>query len=264
MSVFRSVAHLLILIGLLTGCGGASPPQPTTNSGAGNVSPGAQAEAAINEADQRLTAEVTEFLDDWVAKRRPSAAVSGRASAVFGDRRFVPTAALSEAEYKAQAADASASAPIGPQTFESTLQMQLAAALGDDAPLQGAAPAGAPGLESLLKPLSPEIARETDPELWSHLGPHNPRSVAIAGVPSLAYQVRDWSDIQWTASGNTGLRFALAGLINERKVNVQAVVARLKGIEGATREPLLVLLWSDEGTGGMEWRYFAMERIADQ
>jgi hypothetical protein len=254
----------IVVCSLLAACGGGASNAPAAGGGA----PGGGQAPAVSPADERLAAEVTRFLDAFVAKRQPGAAITGRATALFGDQRFVPPSTLSDTEYRALASQATADAavPITPKEFEAALQEQLASALADpDAP-DGpqAAPVTPPSLASLLQPFSSEVARQTDPDVWSAVGPHNPRPLLVAGVPSLAYQVRDWPDIEWTASGNVGFKFALASVIQQRNVNVQAVVTRLKATGSATRDPLIVTLWSDEGRGGAEWRYIGFEPVPIQ
>ncbi len=266
MAIYRTNTMFMTMAGLAlaAACSGApssSQPQDSPAPGATAAGGGQTAATVMAEVDQRLASEVSRFLDAWAVKRQPQAAVEGKTSVVFGDNRFVPATALSPAEYKAQAAAAAAatSTPISEQSFQSALQTQLAAALGDEPAPQGAAPQAAKTLETLLAPYSPETAREKAPDLWEHIADRNPRTLTIAGVPALAYQVRSWDDIKWTASGTVGLRFAMENIIKERGVNVQAVVTAVKLPTGTDEAALIVTLWSDEGRGGAEWRLLGVE-----
>ena len=256
MRAGRASALLMFGVALAACQATPSPQSPVTGSGGPRTPPPLAA-----DADRRLAAEVARFLDAWAVKRQPHAAVDGRASEAFGDRRFVPAAALSPAEYKAQAeaASAAASTPMSKQAFETALETQLGAALDDDpSGPQSAAPAVAPStsLEATLVPFSPDVVREKQSDLWEHLAERRPRALLVAGVPSLAYQVRDWNDIKWTASGTVGFRFAMANIIRQRDVDVQAVVTAIKL---STEETTVVTLWSDEGRQGAEWRLLGVE-----
>jgi hypothetical protein len=266
MSELRRASRLVVCLGLsAAACGGSStPPQqqtPAAQSPAAGQSPTAAPQPPpppASTSDQLLASEVARFLDSFVAKQRPQEAVEGKASRVLGDRRFVPPATMSPGEYKAaQSAAASPAAnALSPAAFESSLQKQLEVMLSD--PDEGsdgsaAAPTAAPKLESLLVPFPLEAARQN--EVWEHIGAKNPRSLSIAGVPSVAYQARAWNDIKWTASDNIGLQFGLEDLVKTNGVNVQAVVTRFKPMGARTAEWLLVTIWSDEGRGGSEWRY---------
>jgi hypothetical protein len=255
------MATLTTGLTLIAACGGgpSSSQAPAQSPARPPQSSGTQPTAITADADQRLASEVSRFLDTWAVKRQPKAAVQGKASAVFGDSRFVPATTLTPAQYKAQASAAAAVAPISEQAFQSALESQLAAALGEEPSAQGAAPEAAKPLDALLVPFSPEIAREKAPDLWEHIGERNPRTLTIAGVPALAYQVRSWNDIKWTASGTVGFRFAMENIIKQKGVNLQAVVTAVKLSATTGEEAPIVTLWSDEGRGGAEWRLVGME-----
>jgi hypothetical protein len=258
----------VLLIGglaLTAACSGgpsSSPPQPQNTPAPPRTSTAAAGQPPTTvtpEADQRLAAEVTRFLDAWAVKRQPEAAVEGKTSSVFGDSRFVPATTLSPAAYKAQAAAAATTTPMSEQAFQSALQAQLSAALGDQPASQGAAPTAAKPLPEVLAPFSLETAREKAPDVWEFIGDRNPRTLTIGGVPAIAYQVRGWDDIKWTASGTVGFRFAMENIIKQRGVNVQAVVTAVKLSTGGGEEAPIVTLWSDEGRGGAEWRLLGVE-----
>ena len=96
MPASRFRLRLALLIGIAgAACGAPSP--PASQTGASTPAPPAPQATPAAEADQRLAAEVTRFLDAWVIKHQPQAAVEGKMSAAFSDRRFVPAAALSPA-----------------------------------------------------------------------------------------------------------------------------------------------------------------------
>jgi hypothetical protein len=254
------MATLTVGLTLIAACSGgpsSSSSQPPAQSPPQTSD--MQPTAVTADADQRLASEVSRFLDAWAVKRQPQAAVEGKASAVFGDNRFVPATTLTPEQYKAQASAAAAAAPISEQTFQSALESQLAAALGEEPSAQGAAPETAKPLDTLLAPFSPEIVREKAADLWEHIGERNPRTLTIAGVPALAYQVRSWDDIKWTASGTVGFRFAMENIIKQKGVNVQAVVTAVKLSAATGEEAPIVTLWSDEGRGGAEWRLVGIE-----
>lgn len=266
----RVALILALVLGVaLPACGGdPSSPRPSQNV-TPNVAGQPGPDRPSSESDQRLSAEVTRFLDAWVVKRQPQAAVAGKTSTAFGDRRFVPAAALSPQEYKAQeaAAAAASSTPISAQAFQSAIETQLASLLGDGDPSsapQSAAPTLPPTLAEMMVPLSPEAAREKERQLWRLIADRNPRPLMIAGIPSLAYRVREWRDISWTASATIGFRFAMANIITQQNINLQAVVSRLKPPSGQSDESVIVTLWSDEGRGGAEWRFVGVESLATQ
>jgi len=259
-SRFSTTAMMMAALTLAGACSAGPPQSQNASPPSTNPAGGGQVRSVSPEADQRLASEVSRFLDAWAVKRQPQAAVEGKTSAVFGDTRFVPATTLSPDEYKAQAAAAAAdtSAPITQQTFQSALQTQLTAALGDEPAPQGAAPEVQRTVETLLAPFSPETVRANAPDLWELISDRNPRTLTIAGVPSLAYQVRSWDDIKWTASGTVGFRFAMESIIKQRGVNLQAVVTAVKLSTGTGEEAPLVTLWSDEGRG-TEWRLVGVE-----
>jgi hypothetical protein len=255
MPVSRHVSWMAAVLVIATaGCSGS--PQPAGSQGGATQGPGG--------TDVALAAEVTRFLDAWLVKRDAQAAIEGKASTAFADERFLPASALSPEEHKAQlAAPASAAAdPVTPQKFQAAIQSQLSAKLEVDAAQapQGAALSTPASLDALMVDFSPDAARQKEPDLWELIGGRTPRALAVAGVPSLAYPVREWRDISWSSSSTVGFRFALANIINTRRIDVQAVVTRLKPPDGQGDEVTILTLWSDEGSGGARWRLLGVER----
>jgi len=255
MPVLRHVSWMAAVLVIATaGCSGS--PQPERPPGGATQPPGG--------ADVTLAAEVTRFLDALLVKRDAQAAVEGRASTVFAEMLFMPASALSPEEHRAQlAAPASAAArPVTPERFQAAIQAQLSAKLEADAAQapQGAALTPAASLDALMVDFSPDAARQKQPDLWELIGGRTPRALAVAGVPSLAYPVRDWPDISWSSSPTVGYRRAMADIIKKRRIDVQAVVTRLKPVDGQGDEGTLLTLWSDEGSGGTQWRLVGFER----
>jgi hypothetical protein len=234
-----------------------SPPPPPPGPG-----PAVQRQAA---ADAALAAEVTRFLDAWLIKRDPQAAVAGKTSTAFVDERFMPPAALSPDEYKAQmAAPAAAPAdPVTPQAFQAAMQSQLSASLQVDAaaaPPNAAVSTSTATLATVLADFSPEAAKQKEPDLIDQVGHRTPRALTVSGVAVLAYPAREWRDIAWASSPVIGFRFAMADIISKRGIDVQAVVARLKPVEEAVGEVTVLTLWSDEGSQGARWRLLGVAR----
>jgi len=236
---------------------GAPAPRAPSNSTALRPIPVADTQPSREVSDQRLAAEVERFLDTWVVKRDPQAAVEGRLSSALADERFLPPDAFRPGEYGKRFATQSSrteAAVVGPQEFEGAVQQQLASRLDPTSVMES----NRGGLVSLLAPFSPDVVRDTAPDFWRVAADRNPRSLPVAGVPSIAYQVRNWDDIAWTASPTIGYRAALAEVIVAKRLDVQAVVTKLKAIADAP-ESFIVTLWSDEGRGGTEWRLVGVE-----
>ena len=74
-------------------------------------------------------------------------------------------------------------------------------------------------LDNLLLRFGPDDARKADAQLWKLLSPREPR--ALPKVPVIAYRVRGWDDISWTASGVEGYRTVLPGLIKEKNLDAR-------------------------------------------
>ncbi len=254
-----------VLVGVaVAGCSGAPEPRqasPASNASAVTAAAPQRASASNQaDADRALAEQVTQFLDAWIVKHNPRAAVAGRVSSSFGDERFVPAGAFDPQEYSRRFPESTAFAPasrtVTAQEFQDGVERDLAAKIEPDAARVAPAPVD---LGSALAPYTLAIAQETSPQLWRIISPKEPRTIAVAGVPSLAYRVRDWSDISWTASPTIGYRFALADVIAKQNINLQAVVTRLKSAESETTVMTVVTLWSDEGTGGSVWRLLGAE-----
>jgi hypothetical protein len=208
---------------------------------AGSAQPASERAAS----DQALSQQVEGFLQAWLVNRDPQGAVRSRSSVVFSDERFVPGARSTRPSKMGEA--------------------QFGSSLGDfvesmtDMTEKPRAESVSQGLPALLLPFSMQNARDADPQLASRLAPRKTRTLTVAGVPSLAYPVRSWDDIAWTASATVGYRSALKDFLAQNKVEMQAVVSRLRQETPNDPPSLVVTLWSDEATKGKTWRLVGVE-----
>ncbi|HEY7500616.1 MAG TPA: hypothetical protein VH740_18985 [Vicinamibacterales bacterium] len=209
-------------------------------------------------SDKILSAEVASFLEAWLIRRDPQGAVRARSSTVFSDERFLPAGLFDPAAYRRRFPTPRAAQPsrMSEAQFESRLG-DFVESLTDRSEPAPKAPAG--GLSERLEPFSIQIARDADPQLAARLAPLKTRTLAVAGVPSLAYAVREWKDIAWTASATIGYRAALREEIDRNKIDMQAVVCRLKQESPADPLSIVVTLWSDEATKGTSWKLVGVE-----
>jgi hypothetical protein len=211
-------------------------------------------------SDKVLSAEVSEFLEAWLIRRDPQGAVRARSSAVFSDERFVPAGLYDASVYRRRFPTPRDAQPsrMSADQFESRLG-DFVESMTDRSEPAPKSETVAAGVSAVLQPFSIEAARAADPQLGARLAPLKTRTLPVAGVPSLAYQVREWKDIAWTASATIGYRAALREQIDQNKIDMQAVITRLK--QDSPRDPLslVVTLWSDEGTKGKSWKLVGVE-----
>lgn len=253
---------ILLITMVAIGCGApdtAAPPNAA--SAAAPPAPVLQAQPPANDTtqDQRLSSAVTTLLEQWLVRRDAEAAVQGMASRVFARQNFVPAAAFDPAAYQNQRAGLTTDSvgPVMPEAeFERGLRRALEATTG---PSQRSVDTPPDGLGAIVSPFTPEIARAEHPQLWAILQPKEPRTLTVGGQPVLAYRVTQWSDISWTASPTVGYQFALAQVVETSRVNLQAVVSKLKSPREDEKSPLVVTLWSDEGQSGGDWKLLGVE-----
>ena len=258
--------HWLVSTVLLAAAAACSQPAerpPETGAATGSPRPAAPAAARQTPAsasDQALARETQGFLESWLIKRDAQGAVRGRATASFPDERFVPVGWFDPDVYRTRfpTSRMNTAAPIQPQEFQDRLA-QYVESLTDSSPPGPTAAARSGRLSDLLLPFSPATAREVEPQLYALLASQEPRELTVADVPVLAYRVDAWSDIAWTASGTIGYRAALGEQSRQKGIDVQAVVCRLRQDTADEPSPLLVTLWSDEGTNGTTWRLMGLE-----
>jgi hypothetical protein len=84
------------------------------------------------------------------------------------------------------------------------------------------------------------------------------RALAVDGVATVAYEVRSWQNISWTASATVGYRTALEERTRQG-LSVQAVVCRARPVAPEEAPLLIVTLWSDEGRNGSTWKILGVE-----
>ena len=123
-------------------------------------------------------------------------------------------------------------------------------------PLPPAAKAPSKLVPDLIAPLSVRALRETGQ--WDMLMQREPSN--LPGFPAIAYSVRAWRDISWTASGTVGFRTALPEHV-AAGITPQAVIVRARSAADATRLSLLFMLWANESAKGGGWRLWGVEPI---
>ncbi len=271
MTFIHSLALLTSASLLLSGagCGGetqppaASSPAPaaTASSSATTAAGAAPAQATtVGSAvsDAGLAGEVAAFLERWVLARDAPGALKGRTSAAFSDELFLPAASTDAVPYADKFAAGKMPPPqaMSSDAFEKRLADHLSTLVEGPPPAYMANAGGA--VASLLRPFAPEDVQKITPQLWELIAERKPRPLPVAGVPELAYEVRDWQSISWTASATPGYKVELENRIS-KGLAVQAVVCHMRPDEPVEAPQLIVTLWSDEGTKGGTWRIFGVE-----
>jgi hypothetical protein len=187
------------------------------------------------DADTQLARSVRQFLDAWLIRSAPKEA-AGMLSTLVKDERLVPAEWYSAAAYRERfgGPQANAERPISWDVARARFAEYL------DRTLRSEPLPRFESVDTLLLPLAPADAQKVDPQLWRIVAPREPRTLPQLAV--LAYGVRSWDDVSWTASGTVGYRMLLPALIDRERLDVQAVVMRLR-LDLPT-PALLFTLWS--------------------
>jgi hypothetical protein len=210
--------------------------------------------AAQPSGDEALAAAVDDFLTTWLVRGDAQSAVA-RHVAPLNDERMVPAGWFdADAYYEKFSGEARRRAfPLQAAEFRGRFTQYLDRL----APRQGAAPAG---LAQVVQPYTPAIAA-ADPELAEILQPREPRP--LPGGRAIAYDVRGWRDISWTASGTVGLRIGLAARADGQ--SLQAVVTRLGAPDAPPeRTALLFMLWASNAERTGQWKLWAVEPVPNE
>jgi len=188
-------------------------------------------------SDTTLAQATNGFLNQWLVARNARAAVADFLSPLASDERFIPDAARDRNNGRFSAQWTQQSHPVAASAVQ--------AAVADYLTQVARAIATGP-LDSVVMPLTLDDARRLDPNLGQILAQRGARSLPAARA--LAYRVREWKDLQWTATDIVGLRTALPSLIQQQGLDAEAVVLRVRPAAPDNDPFLIVMIWTARNT----------------
>lgn len=203
------------------------------------------------ETETQLAQSVRQFLELWLVKRDPKQAAT-MLSPTLRDERLLPSEWYSSSEYsqRFQGVQLDSEHPISAAQVRTRFEQYLGRILQTES-----LPAFN-SVDRLLAPFAPADAQRIDPQLWRRISTREPRS--LPQLPVLAYRVRSWQDISWTAGGAVGHRTLLSGLIDRERLDVQAVVSRMNF--DLPEPALLFTLWTRSTTASnSQWGILSVE-----
>lgn len=212
------------------------------------AAPRGQAPGQPQGRDSALAQALSGFLNQWLVAHNTVQATAQYLSPIFSDERFVPVVENASGDGQRFTPQwMGAAHPISPAQFQSRMALYLTEV--------GRAVAQGP-IDTVVQPFTLEDARRLDESLGKILTQHDARQ--LPGFRGLAYRVRGWRDLEWTASGTTGYRTSLSALIDQQRLDVEAVVSRVRPAAPDNEPLLLVMIWVSRDVP-VDWRLVGVE-----
>ena len=220
----------------------------TALTGVLSAQPGVSREAR----DKELATNTRDFLTRWLVQRDPETALKKYLSPLVRDARLLPAGAFGVSEYrdifggegKLRAREIS----------EDEVLKRLTAYLTAQLP----PPSRKLTLETAFGPMAAANVAGTDLELSKSISGREPRQ--LPGLPAVAYTVRNWSDLSWTATSAVGFRTVLPTMIKEQRIDAQAVVLKLAaGDLDPSNAPALFMLWAAREQFPLSFQFVGLE-----
>lgn len=205
--------------------------------------------AAQTDRQQKSFGEaVIGFLDHWLVKRAPEAAVRQHLSHQVNDARLLPRESFSAVEYEKRFVIADRRPqPIPNEAAVRKMSDYLAGAIESEqrAPKT---------LKDALAPLN----SESDPELWRLLARKDLNPNPVDSLPIVWIPIHRWEHFSWTASPTIGHRVLIPQRIQAMDLQMRGVLFRIPHI-GSPRSSLALMLWADESRSKRgPWKFWGL------
>jgi hypothetical protein len=106
-------------------------------------------------------------------------------------------------------------------------------------------------------PFTRDIASEIDENLGKILKELHAQQ--LTDSPCVVYPVKDWKDLQWTASVTPAYRTLLPQWVREQRLSVEAVVVLVRSKDKKDEPLILISLWGRESGQGTQWKFLGLD-----
>jgi hypothetical protein len=195
-----------------------------------------------------LPVAVGHFLDEWLVRGNPRAAVAAHLSLRLNDERLIPAEYYSPGEYAKLMA--SPDRPAINRTAATERFERVMSRWSASRPQIASARSGA---------LAP-VDRGAQPELWEGLREFDITPALLSEVPALAYRLKDFSSYEWVSPVTVGYRTLVPEMIS-KGLHVEGVISRIR-VRDTSKAWMLFMFWANEGTNAREdWKLLGLAPV---